>query len=63
VGTIRKYLRADTVEPQFKVPDRPSKLDPFAEKLSGWLVINAGKSRKRKAHGQADARRSGRLGL
>ena len=45
---IRKYLRADTVEAQFKVPDRPSKLDPFAEKLSGWLVINAGKSRKHK---------------
>ena len=47
-NTIRKYLRADTVEPQFKVPDRPSKLDPFAEKLSGWLLIEAGKSRKQK---------------
>jgi len=47
-NTIRKYLRADTVEPKFKVPDRPSKLDPFAEKLSGWLRIEAGKSRKQK---------------
>jgi len=47
-NTIRKYLRVDTVEPQFKVPDRPSKLDPFAEKLSGWLRIEAGKSRKQK---------------
>ncbi|MDQ2891716.1 MAG: IS21 family transposase [Pseudomonadota bacterium] len=47
-NTIRKYLRADTVEPQFKVPDRPSKLDAFAEKLSGWLRIEAGKSRKQK---------------
>ncbi len=47
-NTIRKYLRADTVEPQFKVPKRPSKLDPFAEKLSGWLRIEAGKSRKQK---------------
>ena len=36
-NTIRKYLRAGAVEPKFKVPDRPSKLDPFAEKLSGWL--------------------------
>ena len=36
-STIRKYLRLDGVEPKFKVPDRPSKLDPFAEKLSGWL--------------------------
>ena len=45
-NTIRKYLRADTVEPTFKVPDRPSKLDRFAEKLSAWLRIEAGKSRK-----------------
>jgi hypothetical protein len=36
------------VEPKFKVPDRSSKLDPFAEKLSGWLRIEAGKSRKQK---------------
>ncbi|MFC3673776.1 IS21 family transposase, partial [Novosphingobium pokkalii] len=47
-NTIRKYLRAGTVEPQFKVPDRPSKLDPFAEKLSGWLRIEAGRSRKQR---------------
>ena len=46
--TIREHLRADTVDAQFKVPDGPSKLDPSAEKLSGWLVINAGKSRKHK---------------
>src|SRR3546814_841806 len=47
-NTIRKYLRADMVEPQFKVPERPSKLDPYAEKLSGWLRIEAGKSRKQR---------------
>ena len=47
-NTIRKYLRSGTVEPRFKVADRPSKLDPFAEKLSGWLRIEAGKSRKQK---------------
>jgi transposase len=47
-NTIRKYLRAGTVEPKFKVPDRPSKLDPFAEKLSTWLRIEAGKSRKQR---------------
>ena len=47
-NTICKYLRADTVEPTFKVPARPSKLDPFAEKLSGWLRIEAGKSRKQR---------------
>jgi hypothetical protein len=47
-NAIRKYLRADAVEPKFKVPDRPSKLDPFAEKLAGWLRQEAGKSRKQK---------------
>ncbi len=47
-NTIRKYLRADLVEPKFKLPDRPSKLDPFAEKLAGWLRQEASKSRKHK---------------
>ena len=47
-NTIRKYLRADTVEPKFKVPKRPSKLDPYAEKLSGWLRVEVGKSRKQR---------------
>ncbi|KAG5722946.1 hypothetical protein E4T56_gene5097 [Termitomyces sp. T112] len=47
-NTIRKYLRADAVEPVFKVPARPSKLAPFAEKLTGWLRVEAGKSRKQK---------------
>jgi transcriptional regulator with XRE-family HTH domain len=47
-NTIRKYLRSDAVEPKFKVQDRPSKLDRFAEKLSGWLRVEAGKSRKQK---------------
>lgn len=47
-NTIRKYLRADAVEPVFRVPDRPSKLDPFAEKLTGWLRVETGKSRKQK---------------
>ena len=47
-NTIRKYLRAGTVEPQFRATERPSKLDLFAEKLSGWLRVEAGKSRKQK---------------
>ncbi len=47
-NTIRKYLRTDVVEPKFKVPSRPSKLDPYAEKLSGWLRVEAGKSRKQR---------------
>ena len=47
-NTIRKYLRSDTVEPAFKVPDRPSKLDPFADRLSAWLKTEANKPRKQK---------------
>ena len=47
-NTIRKYLRSDTVEPKFKVPARPSKLDAFAQKLSDWLRVEAGKSRKQR---------------
>lgn len=47
-NTIRKYLRADTAEPVFKVPARSSKLDPFAQKLTGWLRVESGKSRKQK---------------
>lgn len=39
-NTIRKYLRSDTVEPQFKVPDRPSKLDPFAERKAPVLLVS-----------------------
>jgi transposase len=45
-NTIRKYLRSGTVEPAFRVPERPSKLDPYAEKLSAWLKTAADKSRK-----------------
>jgi len=45
-NTIRKYLRSGAVEPRFRVPERCSKLDPFAEKLSHWLRIEAAKSRK-----------------
>ena len=43
---IRKYLRSDAVEVKFKVPERPSRLDPFADKLSGWLEVESGKGRK-----------------
>ena len=45
-NTIRKYLRAEIVEPRFQTPTRPSKLDPYAEKLSGWLLKEQRKSRK-----------------
>jgi transposase len=40
-NTIKKYLNAGTVEPKFATPARPSKLGPFAEKLSAWLKIGS----------------------
>ncbi len=45
-NTIKKYLKADTIEPKFATPERSSKLDPFAETLAGWLKTNAKKGRK-----------------
>lgn len=47
-NTIRKYLRLDGVEPKFKLPERPSKLDPFADRLTAWLRTEAKKPRKQK---------------
>ena len=47
-NTVRKYLRADSVEPRFHVPDRPSRLDPYADKLAAMLRVESGKSRKHK---------------
>src|SRR6056297_2891297 len=45
-NTIRRYLRSGTVEPKLLAPSRPSKLDPYAETLTGWLVTEQSKSRK-----------------
>lgn len=42
-NTTRKYLRADAVEPIFKVPNRPRKLGRFAEKPSTWFRVETGK--------------------
>ena len=47
-NTVRKYLRSDSVEPKFSTPDRPSRLDPFADKLAQMLRQEASKSRKQK---------------
>ncbi len=47
-NTIRKYLKSGAVEPRFATPERPSKLDPFAEKLAGWLKTEAAKGRKQR---------------
>ena len=47
-NTITKHLNAGTIEPHFTTPERHSKLDPFADKLAGWLKTEAGKSRKQR---------------
>ncbi len=47
-NTIKKYLNAGTIEPRFSTPERSSKLDPFAEKLTAWLKTEAGQSRKQR---------------
>jgi transposase len=48
-NTIKKYLREGAVEPKFKTPNRPSKLDPYADcesrsnigpqKRSDYLIV------------------------
>lgn len=45
-NTIEKYLRVEAVEPRFKTPSRPSKLDPCACRLSAWLLAQTRKSYK-----------------
>ncbi len=47
-NTVKKHLKAGTIEPGFATPERPSKLDPFADKLAGWLKTESGKSRKQR---------------
>ena len=47
-NTIRKYLRSDQIEPKFEVPDRSSKLDPYAEKLALWLRREGNRPRKQR---------------
>jgi transposase len=47
-NTVKKYLREGAVEPQFKTPKRPSKLDPYADRLSAWLLIQTRKLRKKR---------------
>jgi len=40
-NTIRKYLRSELVEPKFQIPDRPSKLEPYAEKRTKLQVAHS----------------------
>jgi transposase len=47
-NTVKKYLKAEIVEPKFDTSNRPSKLDPFANKLTAWLKSEAAKTRKQR---------------
>jgi transposase len=47
-NTIKKYLRAGAVEPSYAKRISPSKLDAYADQLSGWLKSEATKSRKQR---------------
>ncbi len=51
-NTIRKYLRSDALEPKFEIVVRPSRLDPYAERLSGWLKTEMTRSRKQRRTGK-----------
>jgi len=44
-NTIKNYLREGAAEPKFKTPKRPSKLDPYADRLSAWLLVQTRKLR------------------
>ena len=43
---VTRHLAANTIEPLFATPERPSQLDPLAETLAASLKTEAGKSRK-----------------
>lgn len=47
-NTVKKYLRAGDEEPRYARRASSSKLDPYADKLSTWLSIEATKSRKQR---------------
>ena len=47
-NTVKKHLRSDESEPRYERRVSPSKVNPYAEKLATWLVIEATKSRKQR---------------
>ncbi len=47
-NTVRRYLRAEMVEPAYAERRTQSAIDKFAPQLSGWLKTEAAKSRKQR---------------
>jgi transposase len=47
-NTVKKYLSSEEVEPAYPRRVSSKKLDSYAEKLAGWLELEATKSRKQR---------------
>ena len=47
-NTVRRHLRAETIEPAYSERRTPSALDKYTLKLSAWLKSEAAKSRKQR---------------
>ena len=47
-NTVRRYIRAETIEPAYADRRPRSSLDKYTLKLSAWLKTEAGKSRKQR---------------
>jgi transposase len=47
-NTVKKYLSSEEIEPAYPRRVSAKKLDSYAEKLTGWLELEATKSRKQR---------------
>ncbi len=47
-NTVKKYLSSEEIEPAYPRRVSSKKLDSYAEKLAGWLELEATKSRKQR---------------
>ena len=47
-NTVKKYLSSEEIEPAYPRRVSSMKLDSYAEKLAGWLELEATKSRKQR---------------
>jgi transposase len=46
-NTVKKYVRGDVTDPKYPPRRVASKLDPFAERLRGWLKADSLKPKMR----------------
>ena len=57
-STVTMHLAAETVEPNFASPERPSKPDPFGPEAGGLAGDGGGEVTQAAANAEADACRS-----